>query len=205
MTSSGIAYRRQPLAPRTSVTGSSPLLPTPTARAKGGSPVWNGRQGGLILDEAISRLLPTPRARTDKEHGPGGQHWGELRAEITSLLPTPTATPYGNNQSPSPNAAVRPSLDTAIKLLPGPRANDGLRLSPRFSSEGWRPYLEQELLSIGEGTDPPSGDGKPSTALRLSPSFVEWMIGAPIGWTDPDCPLSATEFKSNSARWSDGS
>jgi DNA (cytosine-5)-methyltransferase 1 len=36
--------------------------------------------------------------------------------------------------------------------------------------------------------------------VRLNPSFVEWMIGAPDGWSDPDCPLSATEFRSRSAK-----
>jgi hypothetical protein len=35
--------------------------------------------------------------------------------------------------------------------------------------------------------------------LRLSPWFVEWMMGAPEGWSDPDCPLSATEFSSRQA------
>lgn len=50
----------------------------------------------------------------------------------------------------------------------------------------------------GASTDPQSDVGSRFTDLRLSPSFVEWMIGAPAGWSDPDCRLSATEFKSNS-------
>lgn len=41
------------------------------------------------------------------------------------MLPTPTATPYGNNQSDSPGAAVRPSLNSLAKMLPTPRAEDG--------------------------------------------------------------------------------
>ena len=41
-----------------------------------------------------------------------------------TLLPTPTATPYGSNQSMSPGAAVRPSLDGIIQLLPTPRSSD---------------------------------------------------------------------------------
>jgi hypothetical protein len=51
---------------------------------------------------------------------------------------------------------------------------------------------------IGASTEEPSSDGAPSTVPRLNPWFVEWMLGAPQGWSDPDCPLSATEFKS---RW----
>lgn len=36
------------------------------------------------------------------------------------LLPTPTATPYGTNRSASEGAAVVPSLDGTVKLLPTP-------------------------------------------------------------------------------------
>ena len=49
---------------------------------------------------------------------------GEDAGRRLTLLPTPTATPYGNNQSPSPGAAVRPSLDSLAKLLPTPRSSD---------------------------------------------------------------------------------
>jgi hypothetical protein len=34
--------------------------------------------------------------------------------------------------------------------------------------------------------------GWPRPKLRLNPSFVEWLMGVPIGWTD--CERSATEF-----------
>jgi hypothetical protein len=200
MTSSGIAYRRQPLAPRTSVTGSSPLLPTPLARAKSGSSTWKGnRQGGLILDEAISRLLLTPRANIAKQGLPREKHWGELRAEVMQLLPTPTATEYGHNQSPSAGAAVRPSLPNLMRLLPPPHGmlKEGQARRPGPSGN----ELGRALGSVSSGvsTAQPSEGGKRSTDLRLSPWFVEWMIGLPQGWSDPDCPLSATEFKSNSA------
>lgn len=40
-------------------------------------------------------------------------------------LPTPTATQYGSNQSPSPGAAVRPSLHGITKSLPTPSVANG--------------------------------------------------------------------------------
>lgn len=171
--SSGIAYQQQPSAPLTAVTASSPLLPTPRANI--------AKQG-----------LPRP------------DHWGEMRAEVMALLPTPSATDYGNNQSPSDGAAVRESLPRLIKLLPTPRANDGLRLRQAWSTEGRRPTLEQAIVesqSNGVHSRQLLRAGHPLSDLRLSPYFVEWMIGAPPGWSDPDCPLSATEFKSNSVSW----
>lgn len=46
------------------------------------------------------------------------------------MLPTPTATQYGSNQSSSPGAAVRPSLDGVVRMLPTPRASDGAKGGP---------------------------------------------------------------------------
>lgn len=61
--------------------------------------------------------LPTPRAR---DHQTGGKDGLD---EPLAMLPTPSATPYGNNQSSSPGAAVRPSLDGMVRdLLPTPNA-----------------------------------------------------------------------------------
>ncbi|MDO3335124.1 DNA cytosine methyltransferase [Mycobacteroides abscessus] len=41
------------------------------------------------------------------------------------LLPTPAASRYPSNRSPSPGASVRPSLDSITDLLPTPGASDG--------------------------------------------------------------------------------
>jgi hypothetical protein len=60
-----------------------------------------------------------------------------------------------------------------------------------------------ESPSTGESTSPRSGVGRPSTGLHLSPWFVEWMMGAPAGWSDPACPLSATEFSCRQASCAD--
>lgn len=182
-TSRGTAYQQQPSAPRTSVTGSSPLLPTPRMR------------DGLRLSPRFS--------------SPG---WGPyLEQAVLALLPTPSATDYGSNQSPSPGAAVRRSLQGVLRLLPTPNAYDGdrgadyARMSRPASGgddllTGLRRQAEGLATSRGDRTSPRSDDGKQrSDAPRLSPWFVEWMLGVPSGWTDPDCPLSATEFRSRSA------
>jgi hypothetical protein len=87
------------------------LLKTPTAQiaVNGGSQHPDkrkrGRHGPTLADE-VEWLLPD---------GAGARR----------LLPTPTATPYGSNQSASTGAAVRPSLDSLVpKLLPTPLAGD---------------------------------------------------------------------------------
>jgi hypothetical protein len=202
MTLSGIAYRRQPLAPRTSVTGCSPLLPTPRA--------------------SLNEMRTTKRTPSQE----AGKHGKYLTTELLSLLPTPSATEYGNNQSPSPNAAVRPSLPGVLKPLSTPVEQDGknatapsqqarktpglptaLRLlrtpiaaphnQPGANGGENRKELVSLLESSGPSTSPPSGDGSaPSDGLLENPCFREWLLGAPAGWSDPDYPLSATEFKS---------
>lgn len=103
------------------------LLPTPQARDGDGARqpsrahAASRRERGhsFNMEDAIA-LLPTPRA-TDGEKGGPNQRVSSgdqmLPSAVMSLLPTPTATPYGNNQSPSPGASVRPSLDSLAPLL----------------------------------------------------------------------------------------
>lgn len=148
-------------------------------------------------------LLPTPRtsdANGSGSHGDGGI---DLRTAV-SLLPTPkvsdahhtaTATSYGTNQSPSAGAAVRPSLDGLMRLLPTPMAADagtlrgssagnGLRNTSREISMDWGPYAAAIARWEANGgrrapaPTEPGHAGKP----RLSPRFVEWMMGLPAGW-----------------------
>lgn len=82
-----------------------------------------------IVPGSLSSLhLPTPTASdADKERDNPAQanrHSPPLSA-VTQHFPTPTATPYGSNQSPSDGAAVRPSLDGIVRMLPTPTASLG--------------------------------------------------------------------------------
>jgi hypothetical protein len=122
--------------PRTDGSGSSSspglLLPTPTTEPMTG----NGHARNLGRE---AQLLPTPDAYEGSRGGSqhpekrkAGGHSPYLASVVEwALLPTPTAVPYGNNQSPSPGAAVRPSLDQlAPQLLPTPKATDGTKGGP---------------------------------------------------------------------------
>lgn len=156
----GIVFPLRPSAPRTSVTGCSPLLPSPLARTNSGTEVSG---------ESVTALLPTPTARAVKDTG-----------------------------APSEFERKSPEL-TAFTIEKG----GGGRWSP--TSAPLEQTIKDDLsASTGASTDPPSEGGKPSTGLRLNPAFVEWMQGCPTcsvcgrGWTDPDCPHSATEFTSTS-------
>lgn len=139
----------------------------PTPRASDGakcSGPHNGRPDTLPSYVKVPRV-PTPRKidgrsatenttddclvrRFEKE---GGTNLAEfMQMSQRRLLPpvprvpTPTATSGGYNQSPSPGAAIRPSLETMAREAGGP----------------------------------------------LNPTWVEWLMGWPIGWTDLLAPAT---------------
>lgn len=153
VTSDGTCFPLRPSAPRTCVSGSSPLLPTTRHVVKDtGAPSEFERKSPELTATAIG-LLPTPTAGEAKQarNKTSGRKEGSAHHSGTTLT------------------------DVAYE---------------------WS----------GASTDPPSTAGKPSTGLRLNPSFVGWMMGEPTcsecgrGWTDSDCPHSVTAYTSTSAR-----
>lgn len=153
------ARRRSALPTPATASSSSPLLKTPTAQLaiNGGSqhPDKRKRGGhGPTLADEVEHLLPTPAAR-DFRSGKSNimdRNARPLNEVVVNLLPTPTATPYGNNQSPSPGAAVRPSLDSlAPTLLPTPRAAAARTSRMAIKEHSSSPSLEQAIeLAAGQ-------------------------------------------------------
>lgn len=94
--------------------------------------------------------------------------------------------------------------EAVIGLPPTPSRSDGEKSQQRYGKGDLKLSGVAALLSTGATISPPSLDGKPSTGLRLNPSFVGWMMGTPScnecgrEWTDPDCPHSVTAFTSMS-------
>jgi hypothetical protein len=187
MTWRGTAFPLPPSAPRTAVTGSSPLLPTPTAWRRRGRRAA-GADNGNELGRALT-LLPTPRS-SDMNGAGSRPRWAGDRTAV-KLLPTPNDRRLEERDNEA--AADAEATDRVASRGRRSRAGQVLDDAPRA------------LLSSGASTSPPSADGKPSTGLRLNPSFVGWMMGTPScgecgrEWTDPDCPHSATAFTSTSA------
>ncbi len=156
--SNGIAYRRQPLAPRISGRGYL-FWPTPDAavanlgerpetvlkrREEQKQRHLNGNGFGLRLTTAV-QMWPTPR-QTDGSHGglvtpqKGRQGGNLIEAVAKVMFPTPNSTDY---KGPSTRSAGKERS----------QGNDDL----------------------------PTRVGG-----QLNPMFVEWLMGFPIGWTDLD-------------------
>ena len=187
------------------------VLATDTTRIRRGSR-WpeptgiTGRPDAAVGSDADVALLPTPRAADPKmsmtapaamRHVDAG--FGTLPEVIGAhLLPTPCAARSGRNQSPSPGAAIRPSLDSITDLLPTPRRSDGdggpnpLSRAERMDdvetriircSGQWGKYAP--AIHRWESVTRPAPDPTEMSAKgnpRLAAAFSEWMQGWPAGW-----------------------
>ena len=155
------------------------LLPTPAARD------WRSGQSNIMdrnarpLNEVITNLLPTPRTNAAKGAGVHGDGGLDLQTTV-ALLPTPRATDGtkgGPNQRGSSGDLMLPS---AVMLMPAPKADD----DNEAGSGTWGPYaaaIGRWSRVTGHGSPEPTepgAHGKP----RLSPRFVEWMMGLADGW-----------------------
>lgn len=163
------------------------LLPTPNA---------TDSQGG-------ARAVPESRTSRGKDHGP------RLRDVAPALLPTPSvALATGGQTSRSGDRIGEPLLPAIAKSLtgggtPSHADSDGFPWSPERDSEPqerrpgheqrrvdplrcvldwgiYTPAIQQWEAITGRSAPRPTEPGR--TSERLSPRFVEWMMGLPEGW-----------------------
>ena len=205
MTHNGTAYPLPTLAPLTDVTEYG-LLPTPTATPYGSTN--NGqradgstyRTAGMPSLETMARrsLWPTPTADDAKSSGsrntPGSKaHPGISLTDAVrgdggtgrkELWPTPHGMCAPNKHPAGPSGI---ELGRAVNRTqcPTPSANDWKGSS--------RPGQRRRQL-----TDP--AVGVIQAGGSLNPTWVEWLMGFPLGWTDLGAsamPLSRKSRKSS--------
>ena len=170
-----------------------------------------------------SAVWPTPQSR-DHKSGQTVQDYGNARplseAVHKALFPTPSATAYGSSGNGSGNNVAsrgRPSLERMAKsgLWPTPTRGDGNGSGSR-NTPGSKAHQGESLTDAVRGD---KGTGRtdynklagemrakaiatsgtwtpPRSGLSLNPSWVEWLMGWPIGWTDC-APLATDKFR----RW----
>ena len=133
--------------------------------------------------------LPTPSVSltTGGQRSRSGDRKSELLlGGIIASLPTPSAVAYGTNQGGAAGRVgeVWPSLDGLVRTLPTPTAQDA-------KASGAAGYSTASGRHSGTTlTDALAGAASAGRRGRVSPRFVEWMMGLPIGWTD--CAASVT-------------
>jgi hypothetical protein len=134
-----------------------------------------------------------------------------IYADESLSLPTPSAVEYGSNQSPSPGAAVRPSLSQMARkgMWPTPTASDGTGgpgSSGRDGGDNLRTAVWATPTAHPRTHTPRDVDHGEQLANQaggpLNPTWVEWLMGFPPGWTALE--LSATPSSPKSPNTSDG-
>jgi hypothetical protein len=217
MTRSGIAFRRAPLVPLTAGTGSGLLLPTP--RAEGHDAMGADASKSLLV--AQRAWLPTPRPCSGLRSS-GANRTELLRA--VAMWPTPTTSRGGSNNN---SAAVRErghgiNLVGAVRLWPTESARDwkGAPASAATLPENSRPLNEMvRMYPTPMARDAHNRSGQATRYLNegrvnlqdrnaadgihgsLNPTWVEWLMGFPLGWTDlgPSATPSSRKSRRSSA------
>jgi hypothetical protein len=135
----------------------------------------------LAAQMKSAELLPTPRA-TDGDKAtrtPQGAQRELQRGRnkdlgmFAALLPTPRANDAEKRGNFDPHNP-RNGLPAAVRLLPTPTTNDSKNASLPLS-QAERDGLAGAML---RDDSIPTG-----AATYLNPSFVEEMMGFPVGWT----------------------
>jgi hypothetical protein len=141
-----------------------------------------GTDGSAGLGRLV-RMWPTPKASDDKKArgNPFKNAQDTIRRGFSLSLPEaiainkwPTLTVHGNNNRKGLSAKSGNGLATAVKLCPTPVADDTSHRKTEYAQGG-------TALSTTVGG-------------QLNPTWVEWLMGWPLGWTDLK-PLEMGKFR----------
>lgn len=130
-------------------------------------------------DAGALTLLLTPQSRPDHRQSPG---FGTSLSDAVRLLPTPTATDQGSSKSLQKWDAWTASMRA--------RHGNGHGASLSIESKDLGPYqaaLDRWAIVMGRPAPEPTDDEG-----RLSPLFVEHMMGLPPGWVTAVPGISRT-------------
>ena len=159
----------------------SGFVPTPTAQPYGTGQNGQRKDGttfkgaGMPSLHTMARhnLWPTPTQNGNYNRKGLSKNSGDGLATAVKMWPTPRGPKYGAD----PKKLIRekrkqPSdLESAVALWPTPAARD------------WK---DGRVEGIGDRNTPNLGRvvGQSPNTGSLNPTWVEWLMGFPIGWTD---------------------
>lgn len=138
---------------------------------------WERRTSAHLIKETESGLLPTPNARDWKD----GKTAGNRKSPGLGVVvhwPTPTASVggpqmTGNQKRPSGHKGSN-NLAGAVIMWSTPVADD-------------TSYRKEKYAQGGTALSTQAGGS-------LNPTWVEWLMGWPLGWTDLK-PLEMDKFR----------
>jgi hypothetical protein len=153
-----------------------------------------------LRTQVVMRMWPTPKGSPEHYGQPRENDRGDLQAAVL-MFPTPTAGEHTQNQSASPNAAVRPTLVGMARygLWPTPdtqaqQGGEAGRIKHCLEGKGgWdisAAVYYQAMQEKGLSKEQVASGG------QLNPTWVEWLMGLPIGWTALE-PVATESYR----RW----
>ena len=146
-----------------------------------------------LFSEGLTLSLPTlPRwglMRSGELWGrlmPGLLTGGNVSGSQQATYPTPTTLDWAGANRMNPNGNVRKW--GGVNSLGG-MAETGMWPTPK--SRDWKGQSQRGIHAPMDALPNMNrGDGKP-VGGKLNPTWVEWLMGWPLGWTD--CDASATD------------
>jgi hypothetical protein len=174
---------------------------------------WKTHQLSLLEDSA-SCLVTFSRSGTMRDGALYQLQMPELRTveSESGLLPTPTAQSYGSNRGgsvgrvgkmwPTPqsyskgNSKSMPGL-TPLDLAVRPEMEKHrVRAIERRRGEPMRQFQTPTVCGNynSNGSSAKSGEGLAPVGGKLNPTWVEWLMGWPLGWTGLE-PLETDRFR----------
>jgi hypothetical protein len=182
MTHNGIAYRLPTLARRTSGTGCGLWVGTPGGEAMAKDAVRSEefRKGRTPSPQEAARMWATPSA-ADSVGTTGGGQGKSLRTDVR-MWPTPKE--QDSRGGSGQNVQGGPSLTDAARMFPTPTTRD------------WKDGTAKSCANVPVNSllGRHVHQGQQDNGGRLNPTWVEWLMGYPLAWTDlkpsatPSCP-----------------
>jgi len=159
-----------------------------------------------LTEETGSGLLPTPEASNTKAVALRSAG----RSPRNFLAPIPTPSVCGNYNRKGSSKKSGDGLATWAKMWPTPRATDGShggRVTPRKSRNGGN-LIEAVSASLWAT---PTAHPRTHTPRKvhhgeqlanqvggsLNPTWVEWLMGFPLGWTVLEVSATRSSRKSS--------
>lgn len=156
-------------------------------------------------DQGLQGLADQARTASTGRHG---HPVAGVGGSALTLLPTPVADNSRGLPQPGTDFQSLPNVVCALPLLPTPSVADGMgghltRSGDRSNElllpgvakahqQAWGQYaaaIARAEQAIGRPAPPPTEIG-PKGTPRLSPRFVEWLMGLPEGWVTDVTGLS---------------
>jgi hypothetical protein len=192
----GTAYQLVPLVRRTGGRESGSLpFGTPTANEKLATAYptpnmgerFRRRHGGNLLESVANVMYPTPSASQmpcegtvrlarqrwldgdctlEEASAIAGRDVRDKQGKVPAMWPTPKASAAGPDFAKTTRSKTGISLATAAAMYPTPTVQDA-------SNNGGPSQYKRNSLPLNA-----------AAGGALNPTWVEWLMGFPLGWTD---------------------